>query len=98
MALSNLNPEAEVKNFFFFSCCLVTKLSLTPATLWTVIFQAPLSMGFPRQEYWSVLPFPSSGDLPDPRIQPVSPALAHRFFITEPPGSPFFSVKDPKIC
>ena len=44
-------------------------------TLWTVALQAPLSMGFSRQEYWSGLPFPSSGDLPDPGIGPESPAL-----------------------
>ena len=45
-------------------------------TLWTVAHQAPLSMEFSRQEYQSGLPFPSSGDLPDPWIEPVSPALA----------------------
>ena len=44
------------------------------ATLWTVARQAPLSMGFPRQEYWSGFPFLSPGDLPDPRIEPRSPA------------------------
>ena len=44
-------------------------------TPWTVAHQAPLPMGFPRQEYWSGLPFPSPGDLPDPGIKPVSPAL-----------------------
>ena len=57
------------------------------ATPWTVAHQAPLSMGFPRQQYWSGLPFPSSGDLPDPGIEPTSPAspaLAGRFFTTEP--------------
>ena len=42
----------------------------------TIVHQAPLSMGFPRQEYWSGLPFPSSGDLPNPGIEPASPALA----------------------
>ena len=42
---------------------------------WTVACQAPLSMGFSRQEYWSGLPFPSPGDLPDPGIEPRSPAL-----------------------
>ena len=42
---------------------------------WTVAWQAPLSMGFPRQEYWSGLPFRPSGDLPDPGIKPASPAL-----------------------
>ena len=50
------------------------------ATPWTVAHQAPLFMGFPRQEYWSGLPFPSAGDLPNPGIEPESPALAGRFF------------------
>ena len=55
------------------------------ATQWTVAFQASLSMGFSRQEYWSGLPCPPPGDLPDPGIEPVSlmsPALASGFFIT----------------
>ena len=47
--------------------------------------QAPLTMGFSTQAYWSGLPFPSNGDLPHPGIQPESLALAGRFFITEPP-------------
>ena len=55
-------------------------------TAWTVAHQAPLSMEFSRQEHWSGLPFPSLGDLPDPGIEPTSPALAGRFFTTEPPG------------
>ena len=50
--------------------------------------QAPLFMSFPRQEYWSGLPFPSPGALPDPGIEPASPALAGRFFTTELPGKP----------
>ena len=53
------------------------------ATPWTVARQAPLSMEFPRQEYWSGLPFPPPGDLSDPGIKPLSlasPALAGRFF------------------
>ena len=50
------------------------------ATLWTVARQAPLSMGFSRQEYWSGLPFPPPGDLPDPGIEPGSPILADGFF------------------
>ena len=45
------------------------------ATPWTVAYQAPQSMGFSRQEYWSGLPFPSPGDLLDPGIEPRSPAL-----------------------
>ena len=44
------------------------------ATLWTIACKAPLSMGFPSQEYWSGLPFPPPGDLPDPGIKPVPPA------------------------
>ena len=58
-------------------------------TPWTVACQAPLSMGFPREENWSGVPFPNPGGLPDPGIElvsPVSPALAGGFFITEAPG------------
>ena len=51
---------------------------------WTVAHQTPQSMGFPKKECWSCLPFPSPGDLPDPRIKPMSPTLAGRFFTTEP--------------
>ena len=58
------------------------------ATPQTIALQVPLSMGFPKQEDWSGLPFPSPGDLPDPRIKPASPALAGGFFTTEPPGNP----------
>ena len=54
---------------------LVAKLCPTLATPWTIAHQAPLSMGFSRQEYWSGLPFPSPGDLPNPGIEPRSPAL-----------------------
>ena len=54
---------------------LVTKSCLTLVTPWTVACQAPLSIGFPQQESWSGLPFPSPGDLPDPGIEPGSPAL-----------------------
>ena len=61
------------------------------ATPWTVDHQAPLSLGFSRQEYWSRLPFPSPGNLPKPGIKLVSllsPAFAGRFFTTAPPGKP----------
>ena len=54
---------------------LVVKLCPTLVTPWTVACQAPLSMGFSRHEYWSGLPFPSLGDLPDPGMEPGSPAL-----------------------
>ena len=68
--------------------CLVTKSCRALATPWTVTQQAPLSMGFPRQEYWSGLLFPSPGDLLDPRTEPVSSALAGGFITTKPPGKP----------
>ena len=70
---------------------LVAKSSLALAIPWTAAHQTSKSLGFPRQDYWSGLPFPSPGDLPDPGIQPASPAscaLADRFFTTEPSGSP----------
>ena len=62
---------------------LVAKSRPTLATPWTVARQAPLSMRFSRQEYWSGLPFPSPGDLPDPGIKPGYPALQADSFPTE---------------
>ena len=61
------------------------RLSATP---WTVAPQAPLSMGFSRQEYWSGLPFPSPGDLPNPGIESRSPTLQADTLTSEPPGKP----------
>ena len=58
------------------------------ATPWTVAYQAPPSMGFSRQEYWSGLPFPSPGDLPDPGIEPGSLTLQADALTSEPPGKP----------
>ena len=55
-------------------------------TIWTVAHQASLSTGFPRQEYWSGLPFPSPGDLPHPGTEPGSTILQADFLLTEPPG------------
>ena len=55
------------------------------AAPWTVACLAPLSMGFFRQEYWRMLPFSPPRDLPNPRIEPASPALAGGFFTTAPP-------------
>ena len=52
---------------------------------WTIAHQAPLSMGFPWQEYWSELPFPVPGDLPDSGVELVAPVLEGRFFTTAPP-------------
>ena len=57
-------------------------------TPWTVAHQAPLSMAFPGQKYWSGLSFPSLGNLPNPGIRPASPALAGGFFTAEPLGKP----------
>ena len=67
---------------------MVAKLCATLATPWTTAGQAPLSMGFPLQEYWRGLPFPSPGDLLDPAIKPVSPVLQAASLPTEPPGKP----------
>ena len=53
------------------------------------VAQAPLSMGFPRQEHWRGLPFPTLGDLPNPGIKAMSPALQTDSFTTEPPVKPF---------
>ena len=81
---------------FFFTVCLVVFFLLFNCkvmsnffgTLWTLAYQAPLSMGFPRKGYWSGLPFPSVGDLPNPETKPKSPELAGEFLTTESPGSP----------
>ena len=61
-------------------------------TLWTTDYQAPLSLGFSRQGYWSGLPFPSPGDLPDPGIKPGSSVLQADSLLSEPPGKPEVSV------
>ena len=61
------------------------QLFVTP---WTVAYQAPPSVGFSRQEYWSVLPFPSPGDLPNTGIEPGSPAFQADALTSEPPGKP----------
>ena len=84
--------------FFFFSdfsdykCngdgCLVTKLRPTLSTPWTVACQAPLSTGFPRQGYWSGLPFPPPGNIPDPGTEPRTPALQEDSFTSELPRKP----------
>ena len=58
------------------------------ATPWTVAYQAPPSNGFSRQEYWTGLPFPSPGDLPNPGIKPGSPTLEADALTSEPPGKP----------
>ena len=67
---------------------LVPQLCLTLATPWTVALQASLAMGFSRQEYWSGLPFPSPGHLPNPRIEPRFPALQADSLPAESPRKP----------
>ena len=76
-----LNPPAG-------SGGLVAKLCLTLVTPWIVAHQAPLTQDFSRQEYWSGLPFPFTGDLPNPGIRPESPALQADSLPSEPPGNP----------
>ena len=71
--------------------CLLSLVWLFETTRTVVAHQAPLSMGFSRQKYWSGLPFPPPGDLPDPGTEPASfpsPALAGGFFTTAPPRKP----------
>ena len=82
----DINPLSDVcVPSWVLSCFSRVQLFATP---WTVAHQAPLSMGFSKQEYWSGLPFPSSGNLPDPGIEPRSPALQADAVLSEPPGKP----------
>ena len=78
-------------------CGIVSESCLTLVTPWTVSYQAPLSMGFSRQEYWSGLPFPSPGDLPNPGIEPGSPALRADALPSEPPGKTLRSKNNNQI-
>ena len=80
------NTPSEVKSLSH------VQLFVTP---WTVAYQAPLSIGFSRQDYWSGLPFPSPGDLPNPGIESMSPALQTGTLPSEPPGKPREVVKNP---
>ena len=66
-------------------------------TPWTVAYQAPLSMRISRQEYWSGLPCPPPGDLPDPQIEPRSPALQADSLPSEPPGKSVDEMAD-QVC
>ena len=81
----------------YFPCAKLCSVVLDSFVIpWAVACQAPLSMGFSRQEYWSVLPLPSPGDLPSPGIKHrslASPAMAGGLFATEPPGKPYSSVQ-----
>ena len=78
------SPNRWATRAFPCGCCWVTKSCLT-LLLCGLALQAPLSVEFPRQKYWSRLPFPSSGDLPDPGMEPEFPVLQANFFTTESP-------------
>ena len=79
----------EEVNIYFNSEVKSLSLARLFATLWIVAYQALPSMGYSRQEYWSGLPFPSPGDLPNPGIEPGSPALKADTLTSEPPGKQF---------
>ena len=88
----NLSPANSMVlgNLFLLLLLYVQSLSrVWLSTLWTVALRVPLSMRFPRQEYWSGLPRPPPGDLPNPEIEPRSPALLADSLLSEPPGKPF---------
>ena len=80
---------SSVKQHYVKKNIAVAKSCLTLCDLMDCL-QAPLSMGFPRKEYWSGLPISSPGDPTDPGIKPVFPALAGEFFTTEPPRKPWW--------
>ena len=85
MGLQRVGHKVKVTNTFTlqFGGGLVAKSCLILVTPWTVACQAPLNIGFSRQEYWSEFPFPSPGDLPDPVIEPRSPALQADSLLTQ---------------
>ena len=88
--LKKKSKTGKISSRFTINLCVHAQSVMSDFTTpQTVARQAPLSMGFPRQEYWSVLPSPSLGDLPDPGIEPtspVSPPLAGSFLPLAPPG------------
>ena len=93
MVTLQYNPSAHV--ILLGKSSLLLLLLLSPfsrvwlcATPWTAAYQAPLSMGFSRQEYWNGLPLPSPGHLPNPGIKPLSPALQANSLLSQPPGKP----------
>ena len=94
MEAQSLNPWTTKEKVKVKSLSRV-RLFVTP---WTMAYQAPPSMGFSWQEYWSGLPFPSPGDLPDPGIQPGSPAFQEDALTSEPLGKPFWTTKEIPKC
>ena len=80
----------QAPSFWIFVWCVLShSVMYDSVTPWTVAHQAPLSMGFSGQEYWSGLLFPSPGDLPDPGIKPMSPSLQGDYLPSEPREGPF---------
>ena len=89
--VQNTNERfADKQKTYTYSIVIVKSLSRVRlfVTPWTVANQAPPSMGFSRQEYWTGLPFPTPGEPPNSGIEPTFPALAGGFFPTAPPGNP----------
>ena len=82
--------NTETNGALYWGKSEVTQSCLTLCDQWTVVGQAPPFMGFSRQEYWSGLPFPSPGNLPDPGIKPRSPTLQGDSLLSEQPGNSFF--------
>ena len=82
---------SKIAELFLLLKCLLLSCVQLFATPWIIVHQAPLSMGFPRQEYWSGLPFPSPGDTPDPGMELSSPALQANSLPSEPLGKPYFT-------
>ena len=82
-------PEQSLAITCMHDACYVAQSCTTLVTPWTVTSQALLSMGFPRQKYWSGLPFPPPGDLPNPGTEPKSPTLQADTLASEPLGKTF---------
>ena len=90
----NLIPQIHCIPLLILYVCMLSHFSHVQlfATLWNVAYQAPLSMGFSRHEYWSGLPFFSLGDLPNPRSNLMTPSLTWKILYTELPGKPSYIV------
>ena len=87
---TNKRPSPRRAHKCIKSVCLLSRAVVSDSVIpWTVACQIPLAMGFSRKEYWSGLPFPPPGDLPEPGIEPACPAFSGRFFTTVTPGKPY---------
>ena len=86
--ISKIRQRMMILSFWEYHMCVTRSVMSNSVNPWTVACQAPLSMNFSRQEHWTEWPFPSLGHLPDPGIEPTSPALQADFLPSEPPGKP----------